>query len=107
MDKRNNKTSMIQAVYRYWYLMLVYIVSSYALTQVVVDGSNRIAQATDSLFANGTVELNTLLTPFLILTVIGTCMAFIKTFSQKTFSVNVQTDIKSMTTEKLVKLQDS
>lgn len=107
MDKRNNKTSMIQAVYRYWYLMLVYIVSSYALTQVVVDGSNRIAQATDSLFDNGTVELNTLLTPFLILTVIGTCMAFIKTFSQKTFSVNVQTDIKSMTTEKLVKLQYS
>ena len=40
MDKRDNKTSMIQAVYRYSYLMLVYIVSSYALTQVVVDGSH-------------------------------------------------------------------
>ncbi len=108
--KKKNETkreSLFDAVKRYWYLFAVYIVMSYTLTQVLVSGSRRIASATDSLFAGEQLILSDLIQPFLVLTVIGTLAAFIKSIMKNTFSINVQTAIKNMTTKKLVRIQYS
>ncbi len=108
--KKNSNTkgeSLLEPVKRYWYLFMIYIVMSYILTQVVVSGSRRIASATDNLFAGEQIILSELIMPFLLLTAIGTLAAFMKSIMKNTFSINVQTAIKNMTTKKLVRLQYS
>lgn len=101
------KEKLIDPVKKYWYLFGAYIVMSYILTQVVVDGSSRIAKITDRLFAGETVVLGSMLMPFIWLTLIGTIAAFFKSYLQNTYSVNVQAGIKNMTVKKLVRLQYS
>ena len=90
-----------------WHVFMAYIFTSYLLTQVVVDGSNRISKATDSLFAGGEVVLKTLVVPFVILTLIGTVAAVLKSLLKNTFSIRVHSAIKNMTAEKLVKIEYS
>lgn len=104
--KRFEKSVLIAPVKKYWYLCLVYILFSYVLTQVLVTGSNMIAEATDNLFAGRELELNSFLIPFIVLMVVGGAAAFIKSFSKNSFSINIQTGIRNMVVAKLVKIQN-
>jgi ABC-type multidrug transport system fused ATPase/permease subunit len=106
-ETKQQNITLLAPVKKYWYMPVIYLVLSFVLTQVVVDGSNRIAVATDQLFAGNTVKLSTLIAPFLILTLIGTGVAFVKTLIKQRFSVNVQTEFKNITVHKLVRLQYS
>lgn len=90
---------------KYGYLCVLYMVCSYILTQVVVEGSNRIAQATDALFAGETLELSTLLIPFVWLMLLGAVAAFGKSLMKNAFSLNVQTEMKNKIVQKIVKLE--
>ncbi len=102
---KNNK--LLTPVKKNWGFFAGYIIMTYILTQTIVNGSNRISLATDSLFGGNAVDLMNLVLPFVWLTLIGTTAAFFKSYFQTTFSVNVQTDIKNITTKKLAKLQYS
>lgn len=106
-QQKNNREGIMTPVKKNWYKMALYILSGYVLTQAVVSGTSRIAAATDSLFAGASLELWILVPPFLILTMIGTIAAFVKSYMQNSFSVNVQTEIKNIATSKLVRLQYS
>lgn len=103
-NKSREKERLIDPVRTYWYLFAGYILFSYVLTQVTVSGSNRIAKVTDGLFAGEEIIVSKLLAPFLVLTLIGTIAAYAKSLLKNTFSVNVQTKMKNMTVEKLVRL---
>ncbi len=96
---------LIQPIKRYWYLCLLYLLFSYALTQVLVTGSSRIAEATDWLFAGEEVILQEFMGPFILLMVLGAAAAFGKSLTKNTFSINMQTDIRNMLVSKLVRIQ--
>lgn len=101
------KEKLFDAVKKHWHLLAVYLFMSYVLTQVVVLGSGKIADAADSLFAGENIILGKLIPPFIVLTMIGTAAAFIVSYMKQTFSVNVQASIKNMAVRKLVKLKYS
>lgn len=90
---------------RYWYLCLLYVLFSYALTQILVLGSDRIADATDNLFAGEAIVLQEFMVPFIVLMLLGGAAAFGKTYSKNTFSIRMQTDMRNMLIGKLVKIR--
>ena len=99
------KETLFDTVKKHWYLFCMYIIMSYIITQVVVDGSNRIAKITDRLFTGEPIVLGSIIVPFLYLTIVGTIAAFIKSYTQNTFSVKVQVGVKTMIIKKLVRMQ--
>ena len=90
---------------RYWYLCLLYVLFSYALTQILVLGSDRIADATDNLFAGEAIVLQEFMVPFIVLMLLGGAAAFGKSYSKNTFSIHMQTDMRNMLIGKLVKIR--
>lgn len=104
-ESRESKgLGMWTALRKHWYMCAIYIVFSYALTQIIIEGSKRIAFAADALFAGNGIDLKELLAPFILLVFLGTIAAFVKSLSKNAFSINMQTDIRNMLIEKLVKL---
>lgn len=99
------KEGLGRIIRKYSYLCILYMLCSYLLTQVVVDGSNRIAKATDALFVGEMLELPTLILPFVWLMMIGAIAAFGKSLMKNAFSLNVQTSMKNTIVQKIVKLE--
>lgn len=99
------KDPIFSCVVKKSYLFLIYIVTSFTLTQVIVIGSSKIAGAVDDLFAGNPIAPETLIPPFLILVLIGILVSYLKSFSQSMFSIAVLNDIKNVAVKKLVKLQ--
>ena len=60
-DKNNN---LLYSVRKYAYWFITYVVMAFALTQVVVFGSKKIANAVDSLFAGEEIIFGELIAPF-------------------------------------------
>lgn len=93
-------------VRRYWYYCLAYVVCTYLLTQVIVSGSDMIANAADALFSGVRIVLQSFLWPFLLLMSLGGIAAFIASYMKNSFSNNVQADIRNMLVNKLVRIQN-
>ena len=103
--KQSKKLSVLQPIKKYWYLCLLYVLTTYVLTQFLVLGSNMIANAMDELFAGKAIILSEFLFPFVVLMVLGGITAFAKSLTKNTFSINMQTDIRNRITSKLVRIQ--
>ncbi len=103
-EGRNAKNSsyILGILKRYWYICASYVLLSFVLTQVVVEGSGRIADATDSLFAGELIDLKSLMLVFGVLVLVGTVAAFFKSLSKNTFSINIQTDLRNLIMRKIV-----
>ncbi len=99
------KYHLMAPVKKYWYLCFLYVGFSYALTQILVLGSSKIADATDSLFAGETLILKEFMLPFIILMMFGGIAAFGKSYSKNTFSIRMQTDMRNMLVSKLVRIR--
>ena len=97
--------NLMEPVRKYWYLCFFYIVCSYALTQILVLGSSRIADATDCLFSGEVIILQEFIIPFIILMLLGGVAAFCKSYFKNTFSICMQTDMRNMLVNKLVKIR--
>ncbi|MCM1101174.1 MAG: ABC transporter ATP-binding protein/permease [Clostridium sp.] len=97
--------NLMEPIRKHWYLCLLYLFFSYALTQILVLGSSRIADATDSLFAGDFVDVQAFMLPFIILMLLGGAAAFGKSYSKNTFSIAMQTDMRNMLVNKLVKIR--
>ncbi len=102
---KRNKSYILDVLKKYWYICGAYVLFSYALTLIVVEGSERIATATDDLFAGKNIDLRGLLVPFMVLVLLGTVAAFVKSLSKNTFSINIQTDIRNLIMTKIVKFR--
>lgn len=50
MTTKNPK--LLDPIRKYWYLCFLYIIFSYLLIRIIVIGSSKIADATDSLFVS-------------------------------------------------------
>lgn len=103
-SRESNGLGMWAALKKHWHMCAIYIVFSYVLTQIIIEGSQRIAAAADALFAGEGIDLKEFLMPFIVLMLLGTISAFVKSLSKNAFSINMQTDIRNMLIEKLVKL---
>lgn len=103
--KSSKNPHLTDSVKKYWYLCLLYVLFSYALTQILVLGSDRIADATDSLFAGEAIVLQKFMVPFIVLMLLGGAAAFGKSYSKNTFSIRMQTDMRNMLIGKLVKIR--
>lgn len=102
---KSKHPKLMNSIRKYWYHCFFYIAFSYALTQILVLGSNRIADSTDRLFAGETIILQEFMIPFIILMLLGGAAAFGKSYSKNSFSVYVQTDMRNMLVSKLVKIR--
>lgn len=90
---------------KHGYLCLLYVLAAYALAQILVIGSDMLAEATDQLFAGGTLVLSEFMVPFVALMVLGGLLAAAKSYLQNTFSINMQTAIRNTIVSKLVRIQ--
>lgn len=95
----------MKSIRKYWYYLAMYLVFAYILTKIAVTGSTWISGAVDDLFAGQKIILETLLPPFIFLAVLGGIIAFGKSYVQSTYSLCVQTRLRSETVEKLVHLK--
>lgn len=96
---------LMNSIRKYWYHCFFYIAFSYALTQILVLGSSRIADSTDRLFAGEAIILREFMIPFIILMLLGGAAAFGKSYSKNSFSIYMQTDIRNMLVSKLVRIR--
>ena len=103
MTTKNPK--LLEPIRKYWYLCFLYIIFSYLLIRIIVIGSSKIADATDSLFAGEKAALLEFMIPFIILMLLGGAIAFGKSYSKNTFSICMQTDIRNMLVSKLVEIR--
>ena len=103
MTTKNPK--LLDPIRKYWYLCFLYIIFSYLLIRIIVIGSSKIADATDSLFAGEKAALLEFMIPFIILMLLGGAIAFGKSYSKNTFSICMQTDIRNMLVSKLVEIR--
>ena len=97
--------NLLNSIRKYWYLCFLYIIFSYLLIRIIVIGSSKIADATDSLFAGENIALLEFMIPFIMLMLMGGGMAWGKSYSKNTFSICMQTDIRNMLVSKLVKIR--
>ena len=80
MTTKNPK--LLDPIRKYWYLCFLYIIFSYLLIRIIVIGSSKIADATDSLFAGEKAALLEFMIPFIILMLLGGALAFGKSYSR-------------------------
>ncbi len=102
---KTKNPNLMEPIRKYWYLCFFYIVCSYALTQILVLGSSRIADATDCLFSGEVIIWQEFIIPFIILMLLGGVAAFGKSYSKNTFSICMQTDMRNILVNKLVKIR--
>ena len=97
--------NLMEPIRKHWYLCFFYIVCSYALTRILVLGSSKIADATDCLFSEEGIILQEFMIPFMIFMLLGGVAAFGKSYTKNTFSICMQTDMRNMLVNKLVKIR--
>lgn len=105
MERKIKKLNLMAPIRKHCYICLLYLLFSYALTQILVLGSSKIAEATDVLFAGSAVDWQEFMLPFIILMLFGGIAAFGKSYSKNTFSIAMQTDMRNMLVSKLVKIR--
>lgn len=104
-SSKSKHPKLMDSIRKYWYHCFFYIAFSYALTQILVLGSSRIADSTDRLFAGEAIILREFMIPFIILMLLGGAAAFGKSYSKNSFSIYMQTDIRNMLVSKLVRIR--
>ncbi len=102
--KPADRQSVYKPVRKYWYLSLAYILSTYALAQIIVWGSRGIAAATDRLFSGQILIIGELMIPFIILMLAGGLSAATGSYAKNSLSVRTQADIRNMLVSKLVRI---
>lgn len=102
--RQTNRQSILNPLKKYWYWSLAYMLSSYALIQIIVWGSSGIAAATDRLFAGENLILHKLIAPFIILMLAGGLAAAAKSYAKNSLSVRTQANIRNMLVSKLVRI---
>ena len=102
--KQIGRRSLCYAVARYWYLCMGYVLCAYLLAQIIVWGSDLIADTTDRLFAGEVILLKTILLLLLILMCVGGLAALGKSLFRTMFGSRVQRELRDVLVEKLVKL---
>lgn len=102
--KQTGRQSIMNPIKKYWYWGLAYMLSTYALTQIIVWGSNGIAAATDRLFSGEALILHELIAPFIILMLAGGLAAAAKSYAKNSLSVLTQANIRNMLVSKLVRI---
>ncbi len=95
------KHSLLRPLQKYWYLIISYLVLVFLLTQIIVIGSNNIAELTDQVFAGESIDLLPVITPFIMLVLVGTIISFLAKYLQASLSLSIQIHTKNDIVKKL------
>jgi ATP-binding cassette subfamily B protein len=87
----------------HWFFLQMLM--AYALTKVVVRGNELIAGAVDTLLAGEHVVFSSFALQLIVMILIGTIAAFVKSITAGIFGINVQKAFRSKVIDKLVKLE--
>lgn len=94
-----------RCAWKYSVYAIVAIALSYILASIVVEGNKIISTAVDAMLAGEGIDLKSVLPLFLVLTVVGFIVAFVRSALASRFSVRVQTEYKSLVAKKLYHLE--
>lgn len=95
MVKKMKSNLFLKIGFRHSFLLLVYIVTAVALNEIVILGNDYIADATDLVLAGQALQIESFLIPLLWMTVAGTVIAYVKSYSGNQYSTVVQRDVRS------------
>ncbi len=91
--------------FKYWYYFAAGIGLSYILSSVVVKGNTLIGEAIDAMLAGEQVEFAAFGGTLMIMVLVGTVAAFVRSLATSKFGIKVQTEYKALVAEKLYCLQ--
>ena len=84
--------------------LIIYIITSFLLSLILITGNDYIATATDTIFAGKEVVFGEFIWPLVAMIVAGTIVAFVKSLSRDTYSTKNQQTIRNNLQHHLVKL---
>lgn len=99
------KNYFANCMVRYGGYFLTGLIFSFCLASIVVKGNKIISQAVDTLLAGGEVEFWKFIITFLVLTILGFVLAFLKSILLSVFSLKVQKRYKNLLADKLYHLE--
>ncbi len=102
MDGGNSK--MVKAGLRNSYLLLLFIIFSFILSESIIIGNDFIADATDMMLSGQEIYFSDFITPLLCMIVLGTLSAYLKSIFGKHYSSMVQRDVRISLGKHLLKL---
>ncbi len=102
MDGGNSK--MVKAGLRNSYLLLLFIIFSFILSESIIIGNDFIADATDMMLSGQEIYFSDFITPLLCMIVLGTLSAYLKSIFGKYYSSMVQRDVRISLGKHLLKL---
>lgn len=84
--------------------LIIYIISSFLLTSILIAGNDYIAKATDNIFAGKEVVFSEFFLPLVLMVIVGTIVAYIQSISKGTYTTKVQQTIRNNLQKHLVNL---
>lgn len=102
MDGGNSK--VVKAGLRNSYLLLLFIIFSFILSESIIMGNDFIAEATDMMLSGQKIYFSDFITPLLCMIALGTLSAYLKSIFGKYYSSIVQRDVRISLGKHLLKL---
>ncbi len=91
---KKNKGLFWEIGLRHAMVLVVFLLMSIVLNEIVIQGNDYIADATDSMFMGQEVNLQSLLLPLSCMIVVGTVVAYLAKLSRAHYSSLVQRDVR-------------
>ncbi len=98
------KGKMVKAGLRNGYLLLLFIIFSFILSESIIIGNDFIAEATDIMVSGHKIYFSDFIIPLLCIIVLGTLSAYLKSIFGKYYSSKVQKDVRISIGKHLLKL---
>lgn len=95
---------MVKAGLRNGYLLLLFILFSFILSESIIIGNNFIAKATDIMLSGQTIDFSDFIIPLACMIALGTLSAYLKSMFGKYYSSTVQRDVRISLGKHLLKL---
>ena len=100
----NQKYSVKNIALKYIWLFIVAGVLSYALSKLVIRGSDLITDAINTIMDGNTIDIVALAYSTMWIIIVSMILTFVKTIMGESFSIKVQRDCKNITVESLEKI---
>lgn len=84
--------------------LVIYVISSFLLTSILIAGNDYIAKATDNILAGNEVVFSEFFLPLMLMVAAGTVMSYIQSISNGVYSTKVQQSVRNNLQRHIVKL---
>lgn len=98
------KNIFVKAGWRYGFLLVIYLIAAFALSEIIVIGNDYIASATDSILTGKSIQIAGILNPLLVMVALGTVISYVSTLCGNHYSTCIQKYVRSKLVGHLLKL---